>query len=643
MKFTLQGALVPLFAFGLLACSPENGADDSLPLDPEYGKPVLAPPPSEGKADSFDGSNGPLFSGLSARTEVWRITRRWYQTDAAAGPAWTANSNLTWDEKYAAWVASLPKTAASDGGSVTYTLVTPWGKTLPAPALECAETGLFLRALFASWYNLPFYLSAYHPTHGTLFFGHFGIVKSSGARVTGYPAFADTYADHTDRLSALTGAALEAQWPHDTALRARALTAQKDDANAFLGENAFAGAYFDEILLNKRVGHFLVLLLTHFGSIHLADARNLFNLKPEAVRPGDILLERWQRDGIGHTMVVKTVTPLGDGQLDVEIVFGSMPRIQGRWYEASRAKPYFTSAYCGGPGQNGAGDAYAALGGGIKRWRTPVVKNGRFYNIVPQRDRESFIDATNTAAIAARTGRFETLLGSLAPEQQREALLSQIAEARANLAARPASCTNRQRREEAFAQLYALNEAHFGVSRQETDRQYRTLSDYVFAELDYGRAKTCCWNSTTAAMHDIVMAYNEARQAEAEAAGQCVQPVVFKAENGGYDVFAEYAASIGRAADWRAWSEDEPCPQRTSTSDGEVQHGWTPFCDIADAILGGGTTPGEPPAGCGNITWDGVCQSNTVVWCQDGRLERYDCPQGSRCAWDDGRNYYWCL
>ena len=582
------GALAPaaiscVMVFGATACGEAEGGVAEPAIDSEYGKPLLGVDEgSGGKADGVDGDIGPKTAGLSPTTEVWAATRRWYETDPAAGIAWEAQSPLTWDEKYAAWVQSLPR-VESESGYTTFTLVTPWGKTLPSPFLECAETALFLRATFASWYKLPFYLSAGSGS-GRVFYGHFGIVDANGKGLAGYPKFASAYKDHTALATQLSATDLAARWPRDTALRARFLTAQQDDANPFLGEGAYAGAYFDEIFLNKRVGHFMLRMLTNFGSMHLAGSTNTFDLRPAAIRAGDVLLERWQRRGIGHTLVVKRVAPLAEGKLEIDTVYGSMPRIQPRWYDSDRSKSYFTSELTGGEGENWEGDAYASLGGGLKRWRTPVVKSGRWYNIVPARDRESFLDGADQAAIAARPAQFDALMGSLAPEEERALLITRIAESRASLEARPASCSNRQRREEAFSELYALNAEHFGEDAEATDRTYRTLDDYVLAELEYALSKTCCWNSTTPAMYQIVMAYNE-QHVMNYAEGSCNEPVVFKARANGYGVFEAFAAEIGQADAWVDWTEDEPCAQRGVAEDTEVEHAWTSFCDVRDDLL----------------------------------------------------------
>jgi len=82
----------------------------------------------------------------------------------------------------------------------------------------------------------------------------------------------------------------------------------------------------------------------------LADPANAYNLVPDAVRPGDVLIERWQRVGIGHTLVVKDVVVLGEGNLDAALVSGSMPRRQGKWESGVVSKSYFTNENTGGEG-----------------------------------------------------------------------------------------------------------------------------------------------------------------------------------------------------------------------------------------------------------------------------------------------------
>lgn len=578
--------ITSMLALTTAACGSDGPeSEPTAALDEDYGKPLYGVDDSAAsKADSFDGAAGPRETGLSSQTEVWKASRRWYQTDPAAGLAWPADSQLTWDQKYSAWIASLEKIDGIDGYT-TYRLSTPWGKTIESPRLECAETAMFLRATFASWYGLPFYLTAYNASYGgSMYFGHFGIVNANGTRVSGFSKFGTDFKDYTASMAGKSNDYIVANWPKDAGLRAKRLDGSGDDDNsALLGAGAMSGAYFDEIFLNKRAAHFIIKLLTYFGSIHLASTQNTFNLKPEAIRPGDTLLERWQKSGIGHTIVVARVTPTAEGKLAIDTFFGSMPRIQGMWYDTNLSKPYFTSELTGGEGTNFDGDKYAALGGGLKRWRTPVAKNGRWYNIVPQADRTVFVDGADLVAIAKRPGQFEELMGTLSAEEQRDVLLQRIEVARAALRTRPASCSNRQRREEAFDELYDLMQGEYGLSESEVDEKYRVLDDYVMAELEYSQSKTCCWNSTTPDMYLIVMQMNEERVSDS----QCVEPIVFKNDNG-YGQFQAYAQSIGMGSAWKAWTEDEPCAQRAVAQDTEADHAWAPFCSVRDAVLENG-------------------------------------------------------
>ncbi len=575
-------ALVVALAPTLAACVvDEDGGED--PED-DYGiDGPFVPDGPLGKEDNA-GVPGPRVNNDTRATQVWNATQKWEDTDTprarAAGIAWPADSGLNWDEKYAAWIASMERSSGHNTWFETFTMTTPWGKTLPAPKLECAEMAMFLRITFSAWYNLPFYLTSTDASGTRVYFGHFG-ARTATSRYKQTPLFGEWYKDH----SSLTPQQLEQQgWPRDQKLREKGLYGGGDEM-PFIGEGARAGAYFDEIHLNKRVGHFLTLTLAYFGSMHLASSRNTFNLKPEAVSPGDVLVERWQRQGIGHTLVVKQVDEIADGLLEAHLVSGSMPRRQPKWESGVASKNYFTNVYTGGPGTNSNGEEYAKLGGGLKRFRVTKNINGYWTNTWMRDDEANWISDTDYARIAGRIARFESLLGSATPEQMRSALVGIIDDARHHLREYPASCSAREKREDAFAKLYALNQASFGTSPSDTDAAYRTLEDYVFGKLEYTESKTCCWNSTTAAMYQIAMDYNQSLMAE-----ECVEPVVFRAENGGYERFKAFAAQTGRAHLWKEWSEDESCPQRGTQNDVLVPTAAADWCSIED---------GAPqPVGC---------------------------------------------
>ncbi|MEZ4402282.1 MAG: hypothetical protein R3B06_19815 [Kofleriaceae bacterium] len=588
-----------------LACT-EPGVD----RDPEWGiDGDLSPTPPPGKEDS-EYRRGLLVNTDTRRTQVWAARNAWDDTDTAAaraaGLAWGERSGLTWDDKYAAWLASLAWTPSADGYSQTIRLTTPWGKTLDSPALECAELSLFLRITFAAWYELPLVLETVDGTGQRVYFGHNG-VRTAAGRYARTPEFAIKYVDRSD----LAPAQYQAAWPHDAALRAKRVAGGEDIQPAV--DDGVLGAYLDEIHLNKRAGYFTVMALNYLGSMNLADTANTYNLVPEAVRAGDMLIERWQRSGIGHTLVVKEVTALGEGNLDVTTISGSMPRRQGKRESGVASKSYFTSDYAGGPGTNSAGDVYARLGGGAKRWRVTKNVGGYWTNTWIRGDEAHWINSTDYARIGARPERFRQLLGQVSPAQQQAELVAQIEDARRHLRNYPASCSARERRETAFADLYQLGERSLGLTRAEIDRRYRVLDDYVFAELAYTESKTCCWNSTTAAMADVIMAYARAEQAAAAADHVCVAPTVFRAEDGGYQRWADHAAATGQGASWRAWREDESCPQRDVADDAVAANEAPAFCaappasTCADGLEPNDSQAGAATVGVGTTTGLGLC------------------------------------
>ena len=578
-----------LLSLCLLACADQveqgerSGEDAPLALSEEIeglGKQVFLPSEGEaGKADALKGRKGLHRSVDQSETAVWEIENQWADRETvaarAAGLAWGEDSGLNWDEKYALWIASMERRAGYEQGE-TFTLTTPHGKALPAPSLECAETSLFLRAAFASWHQLPFFVEARDADGSRLYLGHFGF-RSEQGRYASSPRFS-RYADHRGGFSSPEAA--RAAWPSDSKLRGRRLGGSQDDEQLFLFEGAHAGAYFDEIFLNKRVGYFMVYLLSYFGSMNLADSANTFNLTPEATREGDTLLHRWQRRGIGHTMVVKQTRRAAEG-LSIELISGSMPRRQPLWESASASQYALTAQKAGGPEESRDGVSYARLGGGMKRWRVATLINERWTNIVPPEDEGDFISSQDTAALGARVERYRALMEALSPAKLRETILQRVYDARDHLGRYPASCAARLRREEAFEELYQLEEEHFHGSRSEVDVSYRRIEDYVFAPLEYAESKTCCWNQSTDAMYEIIMDYAAEEQRKATAEGLCVSPTVFRASEGGYQRWLEHAEALGRGEEWAPWSEDERCEQRDQIQDPLVE-GWEPstFCSI---------------------------------------------------------------
>jgi hypothetical protein len=624
--------LAPLSMLLALACA-SPGAEGLEGAAEETGvEGPFEQLPADVAADGASPTGPAVAAG--AATEVWAVRNQWDDTTTAdarlAGIAWAADSGLTWEEKFDRWIGSM-EIVTRQGYGRTFRIRTPQGdRSFDAPTLECAETAMFLRATFASWYALPFFMTGWDSSgRQAMYAGHFGFVTSSGARLARFPSFRTDYRDYTSSYRA--GQA----WPTDARLRGMHLGT--DDEVVFLstpGTTAGAGTYFDELFLNKRVGYFMRLLLLYFGSANVSDGANSMQIQPEALAPGDMLIERWQRQGIGHVMPIFRRADTEGGHFDVSIASGSMPRRQPLWADTAEARHYFTAAETGGEGTNTDGDAYARLGGGLRRWRTPVLSGGRWRNQVRAADRSVMIAETDYATIGARPAHFGELLSNATPEQRRDAAISRLTNARRHLAMYPASCSARTQREDAMNDLYAVMEDFFGEDRATVDRHHRTLEDYVFAELEYTRSRTCCWNSTTAAMEAIIVQYAQHEQEVAAAAGTCVAPTIFRAEQAdrdaggdGYARWRTYAASIGRAADWRAWSEDETCSGRDAHGDSVTARNASiaGFCTLGggsttacDPVRDDGATSSAPTLARGAATNARICASDADYYRVDG-------------------------
>src|SRR5689334_21411046 len=214
--------LVVVTASAVGACA----TDDAESLDEEWGMSgPLSPTPPIGKEDSELRRGLPVATDTS-RTQVWTARNRWEDTTTAAaraaGLAWPADSGLTWDAKLSAWVESLAWIPSVDGDAMTVELTTPWGKTLPSPMLECAETSLFLRITFAAWYELPLVFET-QDDHGRLvYFGHNG-VRTTAGRYARSPEFAIAYRDYTGSSGGQT------RWPSDPVLRGKRIAGGDDD------------------------------------------------------------------------------------------------------------------------------------------------------------------------------------------------------------------------------------------------------------------------------------------------------------------------------------------------------------------------------------------------------------------------------
>ena len=573
------GLILSLAACGTDADA-EGGDEFGVAVDgvDEFGKPTLDSTGWEepaGKADAMQGRPGLPVSVDDSSTAVWEVENSWTDRDTAAarqaGLAWGEDSGLSWEEKFHVWVDNLPR-IEREGYGETFLLTTPYGVEVPSPSLECAEVAIFLRVAFASWHHLPFFMEAVDGNGQRVYFGHFGIRTADG-RYGRMANFKTAYNDYSDMADAIRSG--EASWPSDATLAGRGIPGASDDSQPMIGPNAKAGAYFDHVFLNKRVGYFLLMNLVYFGSINLADPVNTFHIAPESTRAGDTLLHRWQRQGIGHVMIVMEADRLGEGdelQMEATVASGSMPRRQPLWESPASSKGQFTNRYAGGP-------EYVEFNGGLKRWRIAENINGRWTNVVSQDFGDDFISASERPRLAERPGQYETLLTEIAPEDRLDAMAAIVEQHREHLRLYPASCVARNNRENAFDELYAAG-ADMGLSREDIDAQYRLLEDYVFAALEYGESKTCCWNSSTSDMHQLVVDYNR------ELAEQpvCQEPVVFKARDDGgdgYELFREYADSVGKGDLWVDWSADENCPQVNGWVEDVLQErDVTPWCEF---------------------------------------------------------------
>jgi hypothetical protein len=231
---------------------------------------------------------GPIVKSTSA--EAWRVDNQWADKATPnarkAGIAWRENSDLTWEEKYQAWVTSFEKVDGISYGK-TIRLQAPYGKTLDGPVLECADVAIFLRLTFSAWYHLPFYMTGWKDGQ-SIYFGHFGVVNKDGNPVAGFPQFKSSYRDYESTWQ--SGQA----WPSDVTLRKRHVGSDDSTAGVHVGDEKAlaagdgAGAYFDELFLNKRAGYLMLLLDSNFGSANLADGANMFHIQPEATTAGDV-------------------------------------------------------------------------------------------------------------------------------------------------------------------------------------------------------------------------------------------------------------------------------------------------------------------------------------------------------------------
>ena len=550
-----------------------TGCTDSGPSDDLDGVTELDPGGPVGKEDSAGIAALPVAGDYSS-TQAWVVTNQWEDTttpDAKlAGMAWAANSGLNWDQKFSAWVGSFKQVPSLDWFQ-TVEISTPFGKAVTGPKVDCADLAILLRFSFAAWYHLPVYLVGYDGST-TVYFGHFGVRTTAGQWKTA-PAFAQ-YQDYSTESAAQYGAT----WPSDKPLRTRGISAGDD--LPFLGAGAREGAFLDEIHLNKRAARLIMFTQAYLGSHNMVDSQNTYNLVPESVRTGDVLMFARSKTVDGHTTIVTKVDVPAPGHMQLQAIYGNDPPAQPAWQDPAATRSLFTDNEGGGPVLNtpyGGTTLYSHLNGGLKRFRVAKAKNGKWTNTWMNADEASWINDTNYDAIGARVARFAALLGDEDPTVQRDQILSVINEKREYLQEHPSSCAARTGREDAFTSLYSLMSDSFGMDQTAVDNMYRTsIDDYIYAPLDYSKSRTCCWNHTTANMYQLIEKYVATTQAMS-----CQTPTVFMLAHNSYDPFASYASSTGHATDWVPWTQDEDCQAAGATDDVVLPvANLTPWCAL---------------------------------------------------------------
>jgi hypothetical protein len=322
-------------------------------------------------------------------------------------------------------------------------------------------------------------------------------------------------------------------------------------------------------------------LLASTGSANLADPLNMYHLKPAAIRTGDILLTRRRRSGSSAgdtTPIVRIDVRDRDGKLLVTTINGEEPPHQPQWKEPFFSRQRFLAKETGGPGISDDNVPYWLLGGGLRRFRVVKPDGANWTNSVMDADLSNRIADTDQAGITGRIAEFDALLADYTPEEALDGFAQVVNAARRHLREMPSSCAARADRERAFEGLYEAGKQQ-NLPWEEIDRRYRLLEDYVFQSLEETQSKTCCWDSSTPEMAQIILE-NAAR--EQEEAGMCIPPTVFRAEAGDYARWKSYAATTGRAAQWRDWYQDEPCPQGRRTQDDVLvpMIGVAPFCQL---------------------------------------------------------------
>jgi len=384
-----------------------------------------------GSEGEVEGDKGRAASLRDPGATVWEVEHAW--TDAYS-------EDETYEAHYETW---LSYNVSDEFNEVMILL----NDRVPiyAPELECADTAMFLRFLYAQQHGLPM---AFRSHSG--YFGHFGHIRSNGSR--------DTFE----------------RFPRDEQLGTNDL--------------AIGTETFDEHLPN-RFAQFLLVLVRSTFSGNVAEDWNTYYIGAEAVRGGDLIVRRYDADGTGHTITLQNVERDGEGLASsVDTIESSMPT------------PPFIS-------QDDSVlmtlEPTPEFGGGLRRWRRPEITiRGGVRTIEMVVDPAAFVEAREAAEA-------DDFMATMSPPAIRDQVLRGIEGARRDLFSSPSSCSRRVERERFFGVMYDLFEANEALrasvgltdsnpTRRQVvdavDLQYRYIDDFIWARLDYDRSRTCHWN-----------------------------------------------------------------------------------------------------------------------------------------------------
>lgn len=453
--------------------------------------------------------------------EVWQPVHAWSDQ---------APNGETYDEYYATWLETINyDNSGSRGEDVQYPMAD--GQYFPAPYAECSDTGIFVRFLFAMEHGLPMFMRG-----GGQYFGHFGWLDRNGNRQA-------SYGSHP----------LDAPRGSYAPLQNRSSYQRDDPDQPYPSGGTSTGVYLDSILKNKRFGYFIQDVWNMLYSGNIVEDNNTYYIHPLHIRGGDLQMHRSDNDGgIGHTITIQMVERMGENLVAVDVLQSYMPTL-----------PWIIDGYSELTGY----EPDPSVNSGLRRWRTPVLRDGRWHNEI-----DTSVAAQDMQIMDAPdqfTQLFDIDLQALV-----ETRVNSIETARLGQYDNPNSCRRREDREAAFDELYELYRTNAELYqplgfdyeptlddiKPEVDRMYRTLDDFIWAEMNYDRSWICHWNPSDTTinnqMYDSVVAYNQ----QVALANGCEGLRIFRLENvsgangaGGLSDFSDFATGF----EFPAYNNDE--------------------------------------------------------------------------------------